>query len=81
MAQTKRWARIVVTTTTEYLVPLLYDEPQAVEHTMLNGEPLSQLIEDWFVRYDINVHHASRDSHHLGGSSRVTDVRYQLESE
>lgn len=65
----QKFREIKVLVEETYLVPMIDDT-----RTAINGESLKQLKVDWFQSYDINSHHATRDSHRVGGGRRVIKV-------
>lgn len=58
----------------DFMVPIHDDK-----RTNINGWTIDEVIEDWFKRYGLDSHHATRDSHRIGGarkyiSSEVIDL-------
>lgn len=75
-----KYGIIQVTQTVEYMVPL-YDKAvgEGAELTgkeiTLNGWTVNELIKDWFETHPSDRHHASRDSHQVGNSTKIVSVK------
>lgn len=65
----EKFVEITVTIERTYLVPMI-----DAKRTAINGWTVDEVIKDWFTDYDINRHHASRDTHRLGGGETITRV-------
>lgn len=63
---------IIVTTEVAYVIPVMDDG-----RTAINGWTLEEVARDWFERYDINSHHATRESHRLGNGRRILGWRVE----
>ena len=66
----QKFKQVTVTVEITYLIPM-YDE----QHTQINGWTVDEVVRDWFERYDLNQHHASRDAHRVGGGMKLINTR------
>ena len=53
----------------------------AFEDKQINGWDVSQVIDEWFNKFDIEVTHASRDAHQIGASGIVINAQQISEGE
>lgn len=47
----------------------------------INNWNTQMVIEDWFHRFPLNMFHASRDSHRVGYSTKLIDVKEVSEAD
>lgn len=50
----------------DYIVPMANDTISTI-----NGWTMEEIVKEWFVDYDINRHHATRDIHRVGNGSKI----------
>lgn len=65
----KKYKILRVTYEKDYLVEMIDDE-----RTIINGWTIKEVIDDWFGRYPLSSHHATRESHTIGNSQKFIDV-------
>jgi len=65
----EKYKVIKVTIEHEYFIPMLTEE-----RSEINGWTLSEIIEAWFNRGNINAWHATRDTHELGNGKKITKI-------
>lgn len=61
---------IFVTVEIPYVVPMIDGT-----RTEINGWTVDKVVADWFQHHNINSHHATRDSHRLGGGMKIIGTR------
>lgn len=66
----RKFKILEVTITKEYIIEM-YDD----ERTHINGWTMEEIVEDWFKKYPIDSHHASREGSQIFGSSKFISSR------
>jgi hypothetical protein len=65
MSNKEKYKIIRVTSTEDYIIEMIDDK-----RTYINGWTMEEVIEDWFKRFSMGVHHASRENHVIGNSRK-----------
>lgn len=63
-----------VTTTQDYALPIHSNG------STYNGQPVAELVEQWFNRESLNRHHISRESSRVGNSIEMLSVTVLAET-
>jgi len=61
----KKYKILRVTSTEDYIIEMIDDK-----RTYINGWTMEEIIEDWFKRFPMSGHHASREGHVIGYSRK-----------
>jgi len=67
---TRKFKILEVTVTHQYIIEM-YDDTRS----HINGWTLDEIIEDWFKKYPIDDHHASREGSKIFGASKFISSR------
>lgn len=63
-----RYAEVKVMVEQTWLVPLVGEEG---EETTIDNRPLADVVREWFRRFDINSHHATRSTYRVSNGDRI----------
>ena len=63
-----------VTVTEDYFIDMIDDKK-----TCINGWTLDELIQDWFEKFSMGTHHASREYHKIGNSRKYVKTEISPE--
>lgn len=65
----KKFVELRVLVEETYFIPMA-DE----KRSEINGWTLDEIKQDWFERFSLNEHHATRDSYRLGNGRRLIKI-------